>query len=109
MGGCGKGKPSACAGDLWVCQFKPPGNQYPHFPENVIAPTKSAADCSVSRLYASQNLALATPLQGASMWVAACLAVGGVAAFTGLAAGRFLSRRRALPIDDDEELLATNE
>jgi hypothetical protein len=68
--GCGKGK-APCGGDMWVCQFKPMGNMYGKYKDNVKAPTAATkASCGSSTLYSSNvpNVGFA---QGSAMLGAA--------------------------------------
>jgi hypothetical protein len=45
--GCGKGRAdvSGKSGDFWVCEYGPAGNMQGGFPANVLAPSKTAAEC----------------------------------------------------------------
>jgi hypothetical protein len=98
--GCGKGPAPSCSGDAWVCQFTPVGNNpYQNgYGKNVIAPTKSKADCGGSRLYSSNvpNVGFA---QSSAMLGAAAFFV--VTAFITVVAGfRLRQTRRAATLTE---------
>jgi hypothetical protein len=95
--GCGKGKTtSPCKGEVWFCQFSPPGNYFGKYKENVLPASKDKATCGWAkwggRLYSSDvpNVGFA---QGSTMLGAA--AFFAVTAFFTVVAGFYLRQRAA--------------
>jgi hypothetical protein len=112
--GCGKGKAPTnlgCQGDAWVCQFTPMGNNNwdNGYEKNVIAPTKSKAECGGSRLY-SRNVPNVGLAQSSAMLGAA--AFFAVIAFITVVAGLRLRQTRqaaTLAVSELEPLEAGEE
>jgi len=98
--GCGKG-PASCGGDLWVCQYLPPGNiAYPedNFEKNVLQPD------SRLRLYLSEGVLF----RSGAGWVGGMLA-GASMVSAAMVGWRMMSRRTDQPTQEmqtDEMLVA---
>jgi len=97
--GCGKG-PASCGGDLWVCQYLPPGNQVPHFAANVPQPA------SRLRLYLSEGVVF----RSGAGWVGGML-VGASMVSAAMVGWRMMSRRTDQPTQEMQidEVLVANE
>jgi pathogenesis-related protein 1 len=114
--GCGKGKSTTfgCDGEGWTCQYSPKGNTFgaeglaTAYANNVIAPTKSEADCPLGgkklRLYSDDIKTPAAPTTAGASTMAGLAVMAAAFVSLGVVVGYKIKRsNRVLPRADESE------